>query len=285
MLTITVAVLCVVAQPRPQAAAAPVLLATGDFGNCKAPGRKVVAAQLDKEPGTIATLGDHMYDPEGMTGMFECFEANWERHKLRIRPTIGNHDYLTLWGYGYFNYFGQAAGGHGGGYYSYDLGSWHIVVLNSNCSRAGGCHKGSQQERWLREDLAANKSKCTLAYWHHPLFTSSNRAGKTTLKPFWDALYRYDADVILNAHEHSYQHFDPQDPSGRRDPDDGIRQFVVGTGGARLDHFGERTPNLRTRENDTWGFLKLTLNENGYIWRFVSEPGSRFTDSGWSNCR
>jgi hypothetical protein len=182
---------------------------------------------------------------------------------------------------GYFAYFGSVAGDPAKGYYSYDLGTWHIIVLNSNSScTTMGCAKGSAQEQWLRADLMANTKSCTLAYWHHPRFNSGASHGNyTAAAPFWDDLYEFGAEVVLNGHEHVYERFAPQTPSAVADPARGIRQFTVGTGGAGLYSFGTIRPNSEARNNTSLGVLKLTLGTNSDAWQFVPATGS-FTDSG-----
>ncbi|HET7713213.1 MAG TPA: metallophosphoesterase, partial [Patescibacteria group bacterium] len=212
-------------------------------------------------------------------------EPSWGRHKNRTKPSPGNHDYNTSGATGYYNYFGANAGSPSTGYYSYNLGSWHVVVLNSNCSAVGGCGVGSAQEQWLRSDLAANPGVCTLSYWHHPRFSSGSTHGSNTAyQPFWQALYDYKADVILVGHEHNYERFSPQDPAGASDPGRGIRQFVVGTGGRSHYGFGTILTNSEVRNGDTYGVLKLTLKQSSYSWQFIPEAGKSFTDSGESNC-
>jgi hypothetical protein len=197
----------------------------------------------------------------------------------------GNHEYRTAGADGYFDYFGSAAGSRGKGYYSYNLGNWHVVAINSNCVQVGGCHAGSAQERWLRQDLAASTKPCTIAYWHHPLFSSgANHSPSTAMRPIFQVLYDHKAEVLLQGHNHNYERFAPQDPSGRLDNARGIRAFVVGTGGAGLYGFGTVRPNSQTRNNTTHGLLKLVLRTSGYDWRFIPVAGRSFTDSGTGTC-
>ena len=210
----------------------PILVAAGDIASCSSGGDEATAALLDGLPGTIATLGDHAYDSGTPQEFANCYGPSWGGHKSRTRPTLGNHDYGTSGATGYFDYFGADAGEPGKGYYSYELGAWHIVVLNSNCSEVGGCSGGTPQEQWLRKDLAAHPTACTLAYWHHPRFSSGEKYGTNEqMTPLWQVLYEHGADVILSGHEHSYERFAPQDATGTMDFERGIRQFVVGTGG------------------------------------------------------
>jgi acid phosphatase type 7 len=205
------------------------------------------------------------------------------------RPMPGNHEYDTRGAAGYFHYFGRAAGDPGKGYYSYDLGEWHIVALNSNCKEeeVGGCEASSQQVRWLKADLAANKDqRCTLAYMHHPRFSSGKEHGNIHyVKPLWEALYEAGADVVLSGHEHNYERFAPQTPAGRADPQRGIREFVVGTGGGKGHYpISEPIAISEVHNDETYGVLKLTLRPKSYEWRFVPEEGETFTDSGSARC-
>jgi hypothetical protein len=204
---------------------------------------------------------------------------------------VGNHEYLTPGAAGYFDYFNGAGNAHGPagerarGYYSFDVGSWHLIALNSVCDEVGGCHAGSPQERWLRADLAAHPARCTLAYWHHPRFSSGLQSSSTRFIPFWQALYEAGVDVVLNGHDHSYERFAPQDPEGQLDPDHGIRQFVVGTGGGSHYGFpGVILPNSEAQNADTFGLLMLTLHPTRYDWEFVPMAGKTFQDSGTAAC-
>ena len=184
----------------------------------------------------------------------------------------------------YFDYFGTPAGEPGLGYYSYDLGGWHIVVLNSNCDQVGGCDSGSSQHTWLVQDLAASESDCTLAYWHDPLFSSGVSTGAPEVDSFFEALYAAEAEVVINAADHLYERFGPQDPDGGSDQEGGIRQFIVGTGGRSLDQFGSTAPNSEARFNEAFGVLVLTLLDDGYEWSFETTDGSSFSDVGAGSC-
>jgi hypothetical protein len=207
----------------------------------------------------------------------DCYAPSWGRHKARTKPSVGNHEYQTPGAAGYFDYFGAAAGDRTKGYYSYGLGEWHIVVLNSNCSIVS-CGAGSAQEQWLRADLAANPAACTLAYFHHPRFNSGASHGNTpAVQPLWQALY--DA-----GNEHLYERFGPQTPGGVADAARGIRQFTVGTGGRGLYNWGTIKPNSEVRNNTTFGVLALTLGSGSYDWRFVPVQGATFTDAGTGAC-
>jgi len=262
-----------------------VLVGAGDIAGCdNLPGAEGTAKLLDAIPGTVFGAGDFAY-PDGSPEHFaKCYEPTWGRHKARTRPALGNHDYHTKGASGYFQYFGKAAGDPGKGYYSYDLGAWHVVALNSNCSEIGGCGSGSAQERWLREDLAAHPASCTLAYWHHPLFTSGRHGNDNEMKPIWQALYEGGAEIVINGHDHDYERFAPQDANGRADSARGIREFVVGTGGKSLRPFETPVPNSEIRSSDAFGVIKLTLRPSGYDWKFVPVAGKTFTDSGSGVC-
>jgi 3',5'-cyclic AMP phosphodiesterase CpdA len=243
------------------------LLAAGDVGSCRSAGDEATARLLDRLPGTIALLGDSVYE-RGSTDEFRrCFA--WARHKGRIRPAVGNHEYLTPGARGYFAYFGVRQ------WYSYDLGAWHIVVLNSNCGPAGGCGPDSPQARWLRADLAAHPARCTLAYAHHPRFSSGFHGSDVTLAALWRIMAAAGVDAYLAGHDHNYERFAPQS---------GLRQFVVGTGGRSLYPVVRRLPASRTVQTTTYGVLALTLRPEGYSWRFVPVAGS-YRDSGSVACR
>ena len=261
-----------------------VLVGAGDIADCNTSGREATARLLDGIPGTVVTLGDNAYESGAAVEFANCYDPAWGRFKARTRPSAGNHDYLTAGASAYFNYFGAAAGEPGKGYYSYDLGAWHIVVVNSNCASVGGCDTGSAQEQWLRSDLAASGAMCTLAYWHHPLFTSSLRGGNDYMRPIWQALYDAGAEVVLNGHDHNYERFAAQDPNGSADPARGIREFVVGTGGRRHNTFFAPRPNSEVLNGDTFGVIKLTLHPTRYDWEFLPEAGRTFVDAGSDRC-
>ena len=264
----------------------PVLVGAGDIASCSSTGDEATATLLDNIAGTVITLGDNVYDSGTATEYINCYGPSWGRHKARTRPTPGNHEYNTANATGYYGYFGALAGDPSKGYYSYDLGNWHIIVLNSNsdCSTIS-CAAGSAQEQWLRADLAAHQTVCTLAYWHHPRFNSGASHGNdVNVAPFWNALYDFNADVIVNGHEHVYERFAPQSPSAVADGARGIRQFTVGTGGRSHYTFGTIQPNSEVRNGSTYGVLKLTLHATSYDWQFVPVAGATFTDSGTGSC-
>ena len=268
----------------PAEAADVVLLAAGDIADCSSVGDTATAALVGVTAGTVVTLGDNVYGRGTARQFANCYGPTWGRFKSRTRPSPGNHDYGTPGAIGYFNYFGAAAGPRGKGWYSYEAGDWHVVVLNSNCTVVA-CWKGSEQERWLRADLAAHSHQCTLAYWHHPRFSSDARHGNNAaVGPFWQALYDYGADLVLSGHAHDYERFAPQTPAGAFDPAFGIRQIVVGTGGRSHYGFGGVKPNSQVRNGTAFGVLKLTLHPQSYDWRFLPQAGKTFTDSGTAAC-
>jgi hypothetical protein len=238
---------------------------------------------LDNIPGTVYTVGDNAY-PNGTAAQFnDCYNPTWGRHKARTHPVVGDNDYNSSGAVPYFNYFGAAAGAPNQGYYSLDLGSWHIIVLNSNCSEIGGCDPGSAQGQWLQADLAAHPSMCILALHHEPLFSS--KGGDSDLRDLWAPLYAAGADIVLSGHRHMYERFDQQNPNGVADPGRGIRQFVVGTGGAGLTSSpSSSAANSQVRNNSTYGVLKLTLHPTSYDWQFIPIAGQSFTDSGSASC-
>ena len=256
-----------------------VLVGAGDIASCESDGDEATAAMLDGLEGTVFTLGDNAY-PDGTAEDFaRCYAPSWGRHRQRTRPAVGNHEYHSAQAGPYFDYFGGAAGEPGQGYYSYDLGAWHVVVLNSQVELGAG----SEQEQWLRADLKANTRKCTLAYWHRPLFSSGPEREGQNVKPLWEVLYEAGAEVVLGGHDHYYERFAPQTPEGREDKERGIRQFVVGTGGMVLYDFTEPLENSEVRKGGVFGVLKLTLEDGGYVWEFLTVGGG-VADQGRGTC-
>ena len=264
----------------PGAAGTPdaVLVGAGDIADCSRSGDTKTANLIEDIPGSVFTAGDNVY-PHGALGDFEdCYEPTWGAFRDRTRPSPGNHDYETLDALGYFAYFGSAAGNPSEGYYAYDLGAWRIYALNSNCAPVGGCDAGSPQREWLKADLAANPRRCVIAYWHHPRFSSGEHGNHPKVKGFWTALYQAGADVIVSGHDHDYERFAKQRPSGEP-ASGGIREFVVGTGGAERRPFRNIKANSQVRNASTFGVLKLTLHATSYDFEFVPQAGKTFTDS------
>jgi hypothetical protein len=263
----------------------PVLVGAGDIASCSSSGDEATAKLLSSIPGTVYTTGDNAYEDGTASEFANCYGTSWGRYKSRTRPSVGNHEYQTPGASGYYNYFGSSAGDPDKGYYSYDLGEWHIISLNSMCGEVGGCDANSPMVTWLKDDLASNPASCTLAYFHHPLFSSGSEHGNDPrMRPSWDALYEAGAEVVLNGHDHDYERFGPQTPAGEADPKRGIREFVVGTGGSSLYAFLPPKPNSQVRNVDTYGVLKLTLHPDSYEWKFVPVAGKTFTDSGSDGC-
>ncbi|MEO5590281.1 MAG: Ig-like domain-containing protein [Gemmatimonadaceae bacterium] len=257
-----------------------ILLAAGDISDCSNNNDEATATLLDGLAGTVAVLGDNAYENGSAADYADCYDPTWGRHKARTKPSIGNHEYQTANATGYYGYFGSAAGDPAKGYYSYDLGDWHVVVLNSNIARDAA----SSQIAWLRSDLAASAKSCTLAYWHHPRFSSGEHGNDASQQPFWDALYEFNAEVILNGHDHNYERFAPQTPTGVADASRGLREFVVGTGGRALRTLATTRANSQVFDVTSFGVIKLTLSAGSYTWQFIPIAGQSFTDSGSGTC-
>jgi hypothetical protein len=252
-------------------------------------------------PTAVLTLGDNQYENGTYAAFRRSFAPTWGRLGRLLHPAIGNHEYATPGAAGYFRYFGARAGRAGEGWYSFDLGAWHLVELNSECTHIGGCGAGSPEEAWLRADLAAHPAACTLAYWHEPRFSSGQHGDAEQMATIWNDLVAARADVVLNGHDHDYERFAPAGrtpPAGTqvggvhsyqpptRDPA-GIREFVVGTGGRDHRRFAHAPLAGGAVRNDTaFGVLRLTLRAHGYAWRFVPAGGAHgaFTDSGSGSC-
>ncbi len=261
---------------------AAVLVGAGDIANCEMiGGARATAALLDGIQGTVFTTGDHAYQNGSSKEFEKCYEPTWGRHKARTRPSIGNHDMVAdKSGKPYFEYFGENAGPPGLGYYSYDLGAWHIIALNS----AAPARNNSPQMKWLQQDLAAHPVDCTLAYWHIARFSSGAHGSDPIMADVWKTLYEAGADVVISSHDHDYERFAPQTDKGKPDPERGIRQFVVGTGGGGVYEFKIKASNSEVRDNSTYGVLKLTLKPGSYDWQFIPMAGKTFTDAGSGTC-
>lgn len=261
------------------------LVLAGDNAYCSSTGDAATAALIAKiNPVAIQLLGDTTWPQGAYSEFVNCYDPTWGKWKSITHPGIGNHEYLTAGAAGYQQYFGAAAGPAGKFYYSYDLGGWHIVVINSNCSQVGGCQAGSPQETWLKADLAAHPNKCTLAVWHHPRFSSGEHGDQTSMTPIWQDLYDAKADLVMDGHDHDYERFAPQTPTGALDTVNGIREFVVGTGGINLRPFYTIQPNSQVRISNVYGVMKLTLYPGSYDFQFVPQSGQTAADSGSGTC-
>lgn len=250
-------------------------------GNCHADATAALLKRADVD--RVLALGDNQYEAATLAEYRASYARSWGPLKSITYPVTGNHEYYTRGASGYFQYFGEVAGKPKQGWYSFDVGAWHLVALNSNCNDVD-CFAGSDQEKWLRADLKANPTKCTLAFWHAPLFSSGPEGANRSVRPLWDALYAAGVDVVLNGHNHNYERFAPQNPAGGRDPTRGIREFVVGTGGDNLQGFPSSHPNSEVRIRDTFGVLLMRLKADGYDWSFTPELPDGQTDVGSAVC-
>jgi len=264
----------------PQAAAPVTLVGAGNIANCSSQNDDNTAALIDGIPGTVFTTGDNVYGDGSLTDFQTCYGPSWGRFKARTRPASGHKDYQIAGAPGYWQYFGAVAGDSGKFYYSYDIGAWHVVVLNSQIDM----NAGSPQELWLKADLASSTKRCTVAIWDQPRFSSSGSAIRSAVKPLWDDLYAAGAELVLNSHYRVYERFAPQNPAGVADPTNGLRQFTAGTGGSTIDAFGAPIANSEVRSSGVYGILKLTLADGTYSWQFVPVAGQTFTDTGSGSC-
>jgi acid phosphatase type 7 len=238
---------------------------------------------FNANPSAILVLGDDQYEDGGYAKFQTSYDTSWGRVRTITHPVPGNHEYRNSIAFGYYTYFGAAAGDPTKGYYSYDVGAWHIIALNSECLQIGGCGHGSPEETWLLADLAAHSNTCTLAYWHEARFSSGTNGSYPDYDAFWQDLYGAGVDLVLNGHDHDYERFAPQDSFANPDPL-GIREFVVGTGGRNLTVLGQTQANSEVFRSDTFGVLQLTLHPSGYDWSFLPEAGGSFTDAGSGSC-
>jgi calcineurin-like phosphoesterase family protein len=270
----------------------PILAGAGDIcslnGNCEQTALLLDALFPPGTPlsvGRVVTLGDNAYENGSDSDYASYYDPHWGRHKPRTQPAVGNHEYQTPGATGYFDYFGAAAGDPSKGWYAYDLGTWRVYVLNSDCWNVGGCGAGAPQESWLRADLAANPRLCQIAYWHRPRFTSTGEHDdEVQMQAAWQALYDYGADVVLSAHNHFYERLAPKDANGLRNDAHGIRSFIVGTGGRSHAAITSLDPDSEVHNDTTYGVLEVTLKAGGYEWRFIPVAGSTFTDAGSAPC-
>jgi hypothetical protein len=270
------------------AAAVPAVLAAGDIAACDSEGDEATAALLDHEDGTILALGDLAYPTGNARDFASCYDPTWGRHRGRTLATPGNHEYETDGAGPYFDYFDAQAGRPGPSWYAVELGDWLLISLDSNCEEVGGCGADSPQSLWLADRLAARPvHECTLAFWHHPRWTSGLGHGSDPrTDSWWRQLYSAGADLVLSGHEHVYERFAPLDADGESE-DDGLVQFVVGTGGRSLYEFETILPASAAHDNTSFGILHLTLRPGAYDWEWVPVAGSDsgFTDAGTAECR
>lgn len=268
-------------QPTPTSTSTPaVLVGAGDISICGQDGDDLTASLLDDNPGIVFTVGDNTNEEGTEYEYRNCFGPSWGRFLDRLKPSPGNHDYATDQGSAYYQYFSSIPVEIGKGYYSYSLGSWHIIVLNSVID----VRAGSAQEQWLLADLIAHPSECALAYWHHPRWTSGTSGDNGRMIPFWELLYEYGVDVVVNGNEHLYERFSPMDPQGKQDRQRGIREFIAGTGGVSHYPFGDIHDNSEVRDNTTYGVLKFSLYPGRYEWEFIPIEGGTFRDHGMDTC-
>jgi len=267
--------------PPPPPSGDPILVGAGDIASTGS-GDNATAALISAMPSsaTVFAAGDNAY-PDGTLSNYNTnYHPSWGAFKARTIPAPGNHEYHTTGASGYFDYFGALAGPNSNGWFSKDIGNWHIVSLNSEVNMAAG----SPQETWLRQDLAASTKPCTLAMWHSPLFTSGSHGPDSSVRPLFQALYDHNADVVVTGHNHNYERFAPMTPSGAVDNTRGIRHFVNGAGGSSHYNFTSVAANSQARNADTYGVLKFTLHSSSYDWAFVPEAGKTYTDSGTTAC-
>ena len=261
-----------------------VITGAGDIGDCAASGARETSDILLREQGWFFTAGDNAYENGTAAEFAACYAPTWGRVFDRtILPAAGNHDWNTDGAAGYLGYFGMTAAPQGMTWYSRELGAWHVIVLDSNCAKVGGCDANSPQGKWLAHDLAVSTAHCTLAIWHHPRFSSGDHGNDPEVGPFWDQLYAANAELVVNGHDHDYERFAPQDPSGREQRPRGLREIVAGTGGGVLRQFKATVPNSEFRHASVWGVLRLTLHPTRFDWEFLPTDGL-IADSGTSPC-
>jgi 3',5'-cyclic AMP phosphodiesterase CpdA len=261
-----------------------VLVGAGDIAECGDDDDEETADLVAGIPGTVFLAGDNAYSRGSLNEYRNCYDPGWGRFLDRTHPAPGNHEYETAGAAGYREYFGTRATPEGTTWYSWDAGDWHVVTLDSDCASVGGCEASSPQGKWLTADLAASDARCTLAIWHHPRFSSGDHGNHAFMEPFWRILYDADADLVISGHDHDYERFAPQDPSGKADTERGMRELVVGTGGGGLRPFKAIRTNSEVRDAKTHGVIRLALGPDGYSWDFVPVAGRTFTDSGSASC-
>jgi 3',5'-cyclic AMP phosphodiesterase CpdA len=262
------------------------IVVAGDIAGCAWRGDESTARLVELIPGIVMTAGDNVYQTGTLRQFRRCYHPSWGRFRNRTRPVPGNHDVVTPGAAGYFQYFGWRAGPRRRGWYAFDAGAWRVYALNTNCRTIGGCKEGSAELHWLRADLAAHPRRCVLAVWHHPRYSSGLHGNRKASRAFLSALYEAGADIVVNGHDHIYERFAPARPNGTADPEHGIRQFIVGTGGAPLYRASRPfAPNSRRRISSRHGVLRLALEWDRYQWAFIPvRGGSSVRDRGASRC-
>lgn len=265
------------------AATSATLVGAGDIASCSSVGDVKTAALIKNIPGTVFTAGDNVYPDGALANYTNCYAPTWGAFKKRTRPVPGNHDYyLTPGAPNYFAYFGAQAGPSGRGYYKFDLAGWRVYALDSELAPSSPAY--ANELAWLQADLTNNPHQCVLAIWHRPSFSTGPHGSSPRMAAFFQLLYDHGADVVINGHDHMYERYTPLDGSGTPDPLNGIREFVVGTGGASLYAFKTDSPLIDVRANSTYGVLKLTLTTGSYSWNFIPTTSGGFTDSGTASC-
>ncbi len=260
------------------------IVAVGDIGDCDSPGDEATGALVETLPGTIFALGDLAYEIGSAAEFTNCFEPGWGRHKSRIIPVIGNHEYGSPGAAPYFAYFGAVAGTPGAPWRSFDLAGWHVVSLDSNCGEVDGCDADSPQGQWLEADLSANSKPCTVALLHHPRFASGFVGIDDDVLDFWQIFYAHGVDVVLAGHDHAYERFARMNPNGGLDPTRGIRSFTSGAGGTGLHGADEDEINSEVRNEVAFGALRLVLQPTSYSWQFHGAGPGVFNDTGSEEC-
>lgn len=262
----------------------PVLVGAGAIASCGSTNDEATAQILSTVAGTVFTVGDNAFDSGTIEEFRTCYGPSWGAFRDRTRPAAGNREYLTTDAAGYFAYFGSAAGAPGKGYYAYNLGRWRIYVLNSNCSKVGGCGVGSPQETWLRNDLRTHPKACIGAYWQAARFSSGRFVDDGRMQPFWQDLYDHGAEFVINGHDHNYQRYAPMTPAGTVDRVQGIREFIVGTGGNGHTSLGSPAARREAASDEAYGVLRMTLHASGYEWQFLATATAPFEDAGAESC-
>jgi len=258
----------------------PVVLIAGDVAQCDTPGARLTGQLIASLPYPVLAVGDLAYPKGSAEDYARCYAPHWGSFKERTYPAPGNHDYRTEDADGYFAYFGARAGDAAKGYYSFDLGAWHILSLNSNRE----LEPGAAQLQWLEADLRQHRQRCVLAYWHHPRYSSGPHGSDPRMQPLWALLQRHGVSVVVAGHDHIYERFAPMNARGELDPVRGMRAFVAGTGGARHYTLKQRLPLSEVADGQAWGVLKMTLHATGYVWEFLPVPGHSLRDAGIAEC-